>query len=210
MQSKIQNPESKIGLIQDRIKDLRENTDFVSTIFESLVGYAIIAADFDGNIIAYNEGAGQIYGYAPEEIIDKQNVEIFFPKDFIESGKYEKAINDLIGEGKFSYEGEKVRKNGARFPAQILFALARNKTGKAVGFIEIVEDLTERKRAEGALLKAHDKLERRVEERTAELATANVKLQQEIKERRQFEKTLQEGEDKYSLLVMSIPGFVYK
>ena len=54
-------------LIQDRIRELRDNTDFVSTLLESLIGYAIIAADFDGNIIAYNEGARQIYGYNPEE-----------------------------------------------------------------------------------------------------------------------------------------------
>jgi len=34
--------------IQDRIQYLRENTDFVSAIFDSLIGYAIIAADFAG------------------------------------------------------------------------------------------------------------------------------------------------------------------
>jgi hypothetical protein len=34
-------------LIQERIKELRENTDFVSALLESLIGYAIIAADFD-------------------------------------------------------------------------------------------------------------------------------------------------------------------
>jgi len=139
---------SAFDLVHDRIKYLRENTDFVSTLFESLIGYAIIAADFDGNIIAFNEGAHQIYGYTPEEIIGKQSIEIFFPKDFIESGRYEKAIYDLIGGGKFSYEGEKVRKNGERFPAQILFTLTRDHNGKVVGFVEIVGDLTERKRAE--------------------------------------------------------------
>ena len=62
---------SEIDLIQERIEYLREHTDFVSALFDSLIGYAIIAADFDGNIIAYNEGAREIYGYAPEEIIGK-------------------------------------------------------------------------------------------------------------------------------------------
>ncbi len=133
-------------LIEDRIRELWEKTDFVSTLFENLVGYAIIAADFDGNIIAYNEGARQIYGYAPEEIIGKQNIEIFFPKDFIETGKLQHIIADLIEKGRFSYEGEKVRKNGERFAAQIRFALSRDKNGRVVGFIEIMEDITERKR----------------------------------------------------------------
>ena len=56
-------------LLHDRIQNLWENTDFSSTLFEVLVGYAVIAADFDGNIIAFNEGARQIYGYASTEMV---------------------------------------------------------------------------------------------------------------------------------------------
>ncbi len=134
-------------LIQERINKLRENTDFVSTLLESLVGYAIIAADFDGNVIAYNEGARQIYGYAPEEVIGKQTIDIFFPREFIEARKLQEIVDGLIEKGGFSYEGEKVRKDGESFPAQILFTLTKDKSGKVVGFIEIVADLTERKRA---------------------------------------------------------------
>jgi two-component system, NtrC family, C4-dicarboxylate transport sensor histidine kinase DctB len=47
-----------------------------------------------------------------------------------------------------------------------------------------------RKRAEQSLLKAHAELERRVQERTAELATANESLRAEIAERRRAEKEL--------------------
>ena len=78
-------------LIQDRIKELRENTDFVDALLESLIGYAIIAADFDGNVIAFNEGARQIYGYTPEEVIGKQSIEIFLPKEFIKEGAVHKC-----------------------------------------------------------------------------------------------------------------------
>jgi PAS domain S-box-containing protein len=161
--SKSQKQESGIGspafdLMQDRIRDLRESTDFVSTLFESLTEYAIIAADFDGNVIAYNEGARQMYGYAPEEIIGRENIEIFFPKEFIEAGELQRFIAELIGKGRYSYEGEKVRKTGEGFPAQVLFTLTRTKNGKVVGFVEIVEDLTERKRAEE--LKAQAQAER--------------------------------------------------
>ena len=151
-------------LIQDRIRDLRENTDFISTLFESLIGYAIVAVDFDGNIIAYNEGARLIYGYAPEEIIGKQNIEMFFPEDFIRGGNLQQITNDLIQKERYAYEGEKVRKNGEKFPAQILFTLTKDKSGKVVGFIEIVEDLTERKRVEEALRKGRDDLVERVKE----------------------------------------------
>jgi len=151
--------ETSQQLVQDRIRELRENTDFVNSLLESLVGYAIIAADFDGNIIAFNEGACEIYGYAPGEIIGQQSIEIFFPVDFIEAGKLQTIIADLIEKGRFSYEGEKVRKNGKSFPAQILFTLTKDRSGKVVGFIEIVEDLTERKKIEEANLRI-EQLER--------------------------------------------------
>ena len=171
IQSRPAGPKSEIDLVQDRIKYLRESTDFVATLFESLIGYAIIAADFDGNIIAFNEGARQIYGYAPEEIIGKQNVEIFFPEEFIEAGGLQDIINDLIAKERYSYEGEKVRKRGHRFPAQILLTLTKDKDGKVVGFIEIVEDLTERKRAEEERIEAQANAER-VEQLERERAEA--------------------------------------
>src|SRR5690349_25120430 len=113
------------ALIQDRIKNLSENTAFTATLFESVVGYAIIAANFDGNVIAYNEGARQVYGYDPEEVFGKHNIEAFFPRDFVEAGHFQQAIDVLLATGRFFYEGEKVRKGGERFPAQVLFTLTK-------------------------------------------------------------------------------------
>jgi len=163
LKSEIRNPKSKIDLIQDRINYLRENTDFALALFESLIGYAIIAAGFDGNIIAYNEGAQQIYGYAPEEIIGKKNIEVFFPKGFIEAGKLPQLISELISKERVSYEGEKVRKDGSRFPAHVLLALTKDKNSKVVGFIEIVQDLTEIKRAEEMLQSSEANLRKVIE-----------------------------------------------
>ncbi len=48
----------------------------------------------------------------------------------------------------------------------------------------------DRKKAEEGLRQAHDELERRVEERTGELAESNEKLKQEIRERRRAEEEL--------------------
>jgi len=51
-------------------------------------------------------------------------------------------------------------------------------------------EIIERKRAEEALRKAHDELERRVQQRTAELAAVNVALHAEIVERLRYEDEL--------------------
>jgi signal transduction histidine kinase len=59
--------------------------------------------------------------------------------------------------------------------------------GNIVGAIELTLDITKGKQAEKALRNAHDKLERRVKERTAELVEANRELKRQIKEREQAE-----------------------
>lgn len=184
---------NSMEMIQDRIRYLRENTDFVSTLFDSLIGYAIIAADFDGNIIAYNEGAQEIYGYTPEEIIGKASIEIFFPKEFMEQGKLQDIVNELMSKGRFSYEGEKVRKDGTKFPADILFTITREKNGQLVGFVELVQDLTEKKRAEA--LQARDKAARieQLEEELRSLAGLSNVPQTSVTARMYGVVTLLEG-----------------
>jgi PAS domain S-box-containing protein len=177
-------------LVQERIKDLWEKTDFSAALFENLVGYAVIAADFDGNVLAFNEGARQMYGFDPEEVLGKENIEIFFPQDFIEAGYFQQIADVLLATGGFLYEGEKVRKSGDRFPAQILFTLTRNRLRQVVGFVEIVQDLTERKRVEVELRSHRDHLEALVAERTAELAQTNKALQVEVAQRKQVETEL--------------------
>lgn len=53
----------------------------------------------------------------------------------------------------------------------------RNNAGEIVGLVAISRDVTERKRTEEVLRRAHDELEARVRERTVEIAKANEGLQ---------------------------------
>ncbi len=66
----------------------------------------------------------------------------------------------------------------------------------------------ERKRMEEELRKAHDELERRVQERTKELIKTNNALQTEITERKKAEDTLRESEEKWRSLVENAPNII--
>ncbi len=76
------------------------------------------------------------------------------------------------------------------------------------GILGVNIDITERKRAEEALKKAHDELEEKVRERTAELSKANEQLRREVEARKQAEEALRESEEKYRTLVETSPDAV--
>jgi PAS domain S-box-containing protein len=74
----------------------------------------------------------------------------------------------------------------------------------------VLLDISDRVRAEGALQRALNELEDRVEERTVELAKANEELKLEIEERKQAEKALRESEKKYRNILKNIEEGYYE
>jgi len=68
------------------------------------------------------------------------------------------------------------------------------------GVVATFADITERKLAEQALHRAHEQLEQRVKERTAELENANQRLRSEIEGRLHAEQELKESEERFRRL----------
>ncbi len=66
-------------------------------------------------------------------------------------------------------------------------------------------DITDRKQAEEDLQKVHDELERKVEQRTFELAENNQKLHKEINDRIKAEAELRESEERFRILFKNTP-----
>jgi PAS domain S-box-containing protein len=80
-----------------------------------------------------------------------------------------------------------LRKSGEVFDVRIDWNYIRNQEGKVTGFVSVVSDITEHKRAKQELQQAYERLEQRVLERTAELTEAKERLQAEVEQRRTAE-----------------------
>jgi PAS domain S-box-containing protein len=80
----------------------------------------------------------------------------------------------------------------------------RDDQGNIIGVIGFSNDITERKQTEEALQRAHDELEERVKQRTADLQHTVEQLQWEIKERQHTEAALKESEQRLRYLTSQL------
>ncbi|MCX9012707.1 MAG: ATP-binding protein [Candidatus Methanoperedens sp.] len=168
--------------------ELRKSEERYRSLIETSPD-AVMLSDQEGRILVANQRAAQLHGFKDiEEILRKNIFELISQED------HQYAIDNLkkIMETGWikNIEYSMLRKDGTRFPAELNASLIVDTKVKSNSIIYVVRDITERKRAEEVLQRAHDELELRVRERTAELARANEILKTEITERERAEEEL--------------------
>lgn len=188
-----------IGQIEH--KQVEERRRILSIAVEqSSEGVAVV--DLGDRLLFVNETFAEMHGYAAAELIGK-HLSIFHTPEQMQS--VESANSQIKETGEFIGEIWHVRCDGTVFPTMMHNSLLRDEDGNPFGMIGTVRDITERKRAERALQEAHDMLEMRVQERTAELQEANKKLRREIEERKRAEEALRKSEERFRAQYQAIP-----
>jgi PAS domain S-box-containing protein len=150
--------------------------------------YAIFMLNPNGRIVSWNEGARRIKGYAEEEVLGK-NFSLFYPEED-RSHKPGRDLDIATRAGRLEDQGWRIRKDGSRFWADVVITALRDEEGSLMGFAKVTRDITDRKLSEESMRRFKSELERRVIERTYQLATSNSHLKQEIAERRRAEERL--------------------
>lgn len=185
----------------------RQSEQLFRLLVEGVTDYAIFMLDPSGRVATWNLGAERLKGYRADEIIGK-HFSIFHRQEDQARGWPEHELRVAAAEGRFEDESWRVRKDGSLFWANVIIT-ALHDDGRLCGFSKVTRDLTERKKSEEELRQARDLLEKRVQERTAELMRANTRLQSEIEERRHAELALRASEERYRSLLELLPVAVY-
>jgi len=150
-------------------KDYRELVENANSI--------IIRWKPSGEITFANRFAQAFFGYPPGRILGR-SVSILVPERETSGRDLSRLIGDIIArpEAYASYENENVRRNGERVWVQWTNRALVDESGKVREILAIGNDVTASKRADRdleasrtELRQAHDELEARVQERTAEL-----------------------------------------
>jgi PAS domain S-box-containing protein len=165
----------------------------------------VTISDPEGIIIYANPAEAQMHGYTVKELLGKLSKTLAPPDRWRSSGLEERTKSWQ----NWQRESINVRKDASTFPVQLFSDVVKDANGELVGLVTSCLDITERKRAEEALRRAHDELELRVKERTVELAQANQELREEIAERRRIEAALRESEDRYRSHFESVNEVIY-
>ena len=200
------------GLIRDitnrKIAEetLRQSEERYRQLVETM-NEGLAMADHDYVFTFVNEKLAEMLGYSRQEMLGHHILE-FVHEDYHDFMKNQITLRRM-GEAK-SYEIDWRAKDGGRVYTLISPKGFYDDKGQLTGSLGVLTDITDRKRAEEALQRAHAELELRVEERTAELLAANEQLKREIEDRKRVEEELRESETRYRLLINNMPSIVYR
>jgi two-component system sensor histidine kinase HydH len=200
------------GLIRDvtnrKIAEmtLRDSEERYRQLVETM-NEGLAMADRDYVFTFVNEKLAEMLGYSREEMVGCHLLE-FVHGDYLDFMKDQMAKRRMGVTN--SYEIDWRAKDGRRVHTLVSPRGFYDSEGQFTGTLGVLTDITDRKRAEEALQRAHAELELRVQERTAELLSTNEQLKREIEDRKRAEEELRRSETRYRHLINSIPSIVYR
>ena len=171
-------------------------------------GVGISHLALDGSTVYLNPAMRAMLEVEPDEDVTRLRYEQFFTAESsqrIGRGLGARA-NGLVS----SYQAELVGRHGTRRTVVISGAPIPGSDGCVEGAIGTVIDISDQHRAEQALQQAHDELEVRVQQRTAELERANRSLAQQVSERRKAETSLMQKASELEAVFRAFPDLYFR
>jgi PAS domain S-box-containing protein len=120
----------------------------LAAIVES-TGDSVIAADLDGKVITWNEGATRLYGFTAAEIMGK-SINLLAPPERIDEWKG--IFKQLEETGRIvQFDAVRMAKDGRRIDVSNTVSPVRDASGKMIAVSNITRDITIRRIAESAM-----------------------------------------------------------
>ncbi|MCW6053585.1 PAS domain S-box protein [Lyngbya sp. CCAP 1446/10] len=125
---------------------LRSSEERLRMVIEGVKDYAIFMLDTKGYVASWNSGAKRILGYEASAIVGKKS-ECFYTPEDIAIGQPQEKLITARETGRYQSEGWRLGQDGSRFWAKIIVTPLRNESGELQGFSQVMQDITQQKRA---------------------------------------------------------------
>ncbi|HAG85365.1 MAG TPA: hypothetical protein DCL61_30525 [Cyanobacteria bacterium UBA12227] len=184
-------PQYAIAVVED-IQERKEAQDKLQKAYQQLTLHvdnsplAVLEWDCEFRLQRWSGQAEKLFGWKAEEVLGKYPTEWqFIYQDDVQ--RVDRILADLLnGTKKHTVdENRNYTKNGSVVYCQWYNSAIVDEFGNLVSILSLIQDITERKEAEVALQEVMVELEKRVEERTAQLKQTNDQLQSEIAQHQQ-------------------------
>jgi PAS domain S-box-containing protein len=175
------------GWTRKALRATQDRLQFLLSAVSAVVYAARPSGDF--GVTYMSENVSSLLGYEVGDFIEDSSFWIthIHPDD---APRMLAEIPRVLIDGYRDSEYRFLHKNGTYRWMRDEFRLITNPSGEPVEIAGYWIDITDRKRTEEALRNSHDELEKRIQERTAELTDANEALRAEIAERKRAEEAL--------------------
>jgi PAS domain S-box-containing protein len=167
---------------------------------DAVPDYAIFMLDAHGRVSTWNNSAARMKGYKNSEIIGR-HFSVFYPEEDRLACKPERELEIAAREGCLEDEGWRIRKDGSRFWANVVITALRDNRGELIGFGKVTRDFTERIRADQALrneVEERRQAQRKLQESERSLRQLSLRLlQSQDEERRRIGRDLHDSVGRY-------------
>ena len=121
-----------------------------------LIGQSIVMVDKNFNITYWNKASETLYGWTAEEALGKRIREIL---ELQNTHKHSYDIKSCIKNGEsWSLESIVIKKDGSSIPTHVTHTPFLDENGNLIGVIGISYDISERRKAEEAMIRKMDEL----------------------------------------------------
>ncbi|SDR76882.1 PAS domain S-box protein [Gramella sp. MAR_2010_147] len=167
-----------IGQISDLTKRiqseraLQKSLNELQSLMDATTHVSIIQTDLNGVVSKFNKGAENMLGYSEEQVKNVLNVGRIHEVHEVEqrgdelTAKYKQEIR---GFDVFTFQARRghydsrewtyIRKDGSKFPVQLVVTAITNHKGRITGYLGVATDISKLKKMEVSLIKAKKKAE---------------------------------------------------
>ena len=136
---------------------LQDSNRLNNAILDS-ASYLIVATDHEGKILVFNRQAEASLGYSHEEVVGRATPAMWHDKEEVDTRAHELSeelgepvkpgfdvfTRKALKEGSEFHEWTFIRKDGTRFPGSLTATPLIAENHQVVGFLGVIEDITER------------------------------------------------------------------